>query len=126
MKLKPLVFCLVLCAFALSVLIVIQLRSKGESPRMPVPEQAEAGRASGTRSQSQTSPVFPADAADSSNPVERTLASAKILDTSVVPLPQGGWRRVRLVKSEIQPRLLRAEEDWRQEPGTSQWLCVRR
>lgn len=70
---------------------------------------------------------LPMDRADSSQPVEAVVAKAQILDTRLTPWgSEGSWRRTRLIKSGIQPRLLRVEEDWKAPLAQEGWTCQRR
>jgi hypothetical protein len=63
---------------------------------------------------------FPTNSAQSFDPMERTMAAAQVLETAVVSLKPGVWRRMRLIKSAIQPRLLRAQEDWQENASNGQ------
>src|SRR5215204_6048277 len=69
---------------------------------------------------------FPTNSAQSFDPVERTMAAAQVLESAVVSLKPGVWRRIALIKSAIQPRLLRAQEDWQENEGDGQPQRIQR
>lgn len=71
------------------------------------------------------SPDFPRDEVESSHPVERAVAGGVVLDTRIGARAAGGWSRVRLVQTTVQPRPVRVEEDWALAPG-GRWECRRR
>lgn len=68
------------------------------------------------------SPDFPRDEVESSHPVERAVAGGVVLDTRIGARAAGGWSRVRLVQTTVQPRPVRVEEDWALAPG-GLWEC---
>ena len=87
------------------------------------PSQAIGPASSRTAS---VTPLFQPDSAKSSDPVERALAGSKVLQEKNVMTQAGLWRRTRLIQSSIQPRALRAEEQWEADATTGQLNCRRR
>jgi subtilisin family serine protease len=70
--------------------------------------------------------TFTADAPASSHPVERAVARGEVLEERVGTLSDGAVKRVRLVRSDIQPNLLLAEEEWRFDSTSNNWICQKR
>ncbi len=67
------------------------------------------------------------DSPTSSHPVERAIANGLVLDTRMERTDTTNrWMRVRLVRTEVQPRLVRAVEVWQFDPITSQATCLSR
>lgn len=71
--------------------------------------------------------IIPADLVDSTHPVEVAVARGVVLSEylEMTDVP-GGWTRVRLVRSPIQPRLLRVVEEWSVTPDYSRATPVKR
>lgn len=67
---------------------------------------------------------MPPDDADSNDPVERAVAIGEVLASRVEEIPGGGWSRLRLVRSPVQPRLLRVAELWERRGAGA--VCRRR
>jgi subtilisin family serine protease len=67
------------------------------------------------------------DSATSSHPVERAVANGSILDSRLEQTKEENrWMRVRLVRTDVQPRLVRVVELWQVDPATSQATNVSR
>ncbi len=67
------------------------------------------------------------DSPTSPHPVERAVAAGLILDTRMERTDtENRWMRVRLVRTEIQPRLVRVVELWQFDPAGPQATCLSR
>lgn len=67
------------------------------------------------------------DSATSLHPVERAVANGLILDTRMERTnTENRWMRVRLVRTEVQPRLVRVVELWQFDLITRQATCLSR
>lgn len=67
------------------------------------------------------------DSPTSSHPVERAVANGSILDSRLENTKEENrWMRVRLVRTDVQPRLVRVVELWQVDPATSQATSVSR
>lgn len=67
------------------------------------------------------------DSPTSSHPVERAVASGLILDTRMERTDtENRWMRVRLVRTEVQPRLVSVVELWQFDPVAPQATCLSR
>ena len=65
------------------------------------------------------------DSPSSSHPVESAVADGVVLDSKLEPSGEPGlWMRTRLVKSKIQPRLVRVVERWRIDPDARKSDCL--
>lgn len=54
---------------------------------------------------------------------ERALARGHVLQERLLPTPTAGrWQRERLVRSDIQERLLLVREDWQDDAAAGRWL----
>ncbi|MDB6079551.1 MAG: hypothetical protein JWO82_3298 [Akkermansiaceae bacterium] len=70
---------------------------------------------------------FPADSPKSPHPVEGAVASGRVEDSRVTRQePAGRWRRERLVRSPVQPGLVKVVEDWEFDPARGGWKCLTR
>lgn len=71
--------------------------------------------------------LIPTDLPDSQDPVERAVAMGEVLDTQFEnTLFVNQWRRIRLVRSPVQPRLVRVSELWNFDPGGGKPICLAR
>ena len=71
-------------------------------------------------------PIEP-DSPSSSHPVESAVAGGVVLDSKLEPSGETGvWLRTRLVRSKIQPRLVRVVERWKIDPEARKSTCVSR
>ncbi len=67
------------------------------------------------------------DSPTSPHPVERAVAGGLILDTRMEKTDtENRWARVRLVRTEVQPRLVRVVELWQFDPVAPQATCLSR
>jgi subtilisin family serine protease len=67
------------------------------------------------------------DSPTSSHPVEKAVANGSILDSRLEKAKEENrWMRVRLVRTGVQPRLVRVVELWQIDPATSQATSVSR
>ncbi len=67
------------------------------------------------------------DSPMSSHPVERAVASGLILDTRMVSTNvENRWMRVRLVSTDVQPRLVSVTEVWQLDPAKPPAICLSR
>jgi subtilisin family serine protease len=68
-----------------------------------------------------------ADSSTSPDPVERAVAKGTVLDMRMEATNEPDrWRRVRLVRTEVQPRLVRVVESWRLDWPAAQAVCLKR
>jgi len=70
--------------------------------------------------------IFPKDSPASSDPVERTVAVATILDQRVEPFSSHSMKRTRLVTSGILPHPLLVQEEWTSSVAGTGWRCSKR
>lgn len=107
-----------------------------DGPHFTVQSAAEGGRPLGEdarnpskESAGRVSPVsdFPPDSIASSNSVERAVADGVVLASRLeTDRSSGVWTRLRLVRTNVQPRPVRVEESWVRAAGTGAWVCRRR
>lgn len=68
-----------------------------------------------------------ADSPESSHPVERAVAQGAVLDMRMEATNEPDrWRRVRLVRTPVQPRLVRVVELWQLDWLAAQAVCLKR
>ncbi|MCB1202810.1 MAG: S8 family serine peptidase [Verrucomicrobiae bacterium] len=115
---------IVILAVALFAPLALWLGSPGKDPRTRG-EEEKAAEASRISTQSDDVPVqleeevrrkianlISPDRRDSHHPVERVAAEGEVLDERFEQnLQRGLYTRIRLIRSNVQPRLLRLEED---------------
>lgn len=66
---------------------------------------------------------LPAERGDSNESAERALARGVVLQERMRPAPLlGRWQRERLVRSDIQDRLLHVKEDWEDDAVAGCWV----
>ncbi len=72
--------------------------------------------------------AFPSDRPDSNDPAERAISRGQVLAerTQMIGFSSSDWSRERLVRSDIQDRLLLVQEDWRHDVSARRWLFVGR
>ncbi len=74
-----------------------------------------------------TGALMPPDSPTSPDAVERVVAQGTILDSRIEKEGKGNrWKRLRLVKTDVQPRLVRVVEQWQFDPMTGKADCLRR
>ncbi len=71
--------------------------------------------------------LLPPDSADSGHPVEAAVARGEVLASRLEAVGPGRrYRRSRLVRTEVQPGLVRVVEDWEIDPAKGTAVCARR
>ncbi len=96
----------------------------------PRPDRPAPTGETATRPISSTAPAgpraFPPDRKTSAHPVERAVASGRVLEEQTELQPNGSLRRERIVHTDLMPRPLVVQEDWQFDAATTNWLCQRR
>lgn len=86
-------------------------------------QENQAARASGTSDPAPPRRVFPMENPSSQDASERALARGHVVQERLRPTPTAGrWQRERLVRSDIQERLLLVREDWQDDAAAGRWL----
>lgn len=138
-KPQKMIIALVIAAAVAVVVLVCLPAVRGPVPH---PGAGDRGGAGGSRAADQVSgPTdqslvsFSASAAmlmgpdspESLDPVERAVAGGLVLDTRIESASTGNrWMRVRLVRTDVQPRLVRVVELWQPDPAMPRATCLSR
>lgn len=127
------VFLLLFVATALVLGVLWHGRSQdaGSTPVPPVPHRGSAAPGSADPDRSPIPDtllaLIPADQPKSPHPVESAVAAGEVLEVRFEPTRFANqWRRVRLVRSPVQPRLVRVSELWDFDPIAGRAICLSR
>ncbi len=117
--------------FVLALLLILAwLASRNESrtgvirtTSTPGLRKGPAAVASGASAPGPPGRDFPIENPLSQDPSERALARGQVIAERLRPSATAGrWLRERLVRSEVQERLIHVKEDWQDDPVAGCWL----